>query len=45
MQFEIIANIIEKQKDQLQANLDKFTVTETSQELTEGDDRFNPGVY
>ena len=40
-----IPGLSEKQKDQLQANLDKFTVTETSQELTEGDDRFNPGVY
>jgi len=29
----------------LQANLDKFVVTEVSSELTEGDDRINPGVY
>ena len=35
----------DRQKEQLQANLEKFTVTETSQELTEGDDRYNPGVY
>ena len=40
-----IPGLSDKQKDQLQANLDKFTVTETSQELTEGDDRYNPGVY
>jgi photosystem II PsbU protein len=40
-----IPGLSDKQKEQLQANLDKFTVTETSQELTEGDDRFNPGVY
>lgn len=40
-----IPSLTDTQKEQLQANLDKFTVTETSQELTEGDDRFNPGVY
>jgi photosystem II PsbU protein len=33
------------QKDRLQANLEKFTVTEPSKEFIEGDDRFNPGVY
>ena len=40
-----IPSLSDAQKEQLQANLEKFTVTETSQELTEGDDRFNPGVY
>jgi photosystem II PsbU protein len=33
------------QKERLQANLVKFTVTEPSKEFIEGDDRFNPGVY
>ena len=33
------------QKERLQANLEKFTVTEPSKEFIEGDDRFNPGVY
>jgi photosystem II PsbU protein len=40
-----IANLTPRQKELLQANLDKFTVTEPSVELIEGDDRFNPGVY
>jgi photosystem II PsbU protein len=30
------------QKERLQANLEKFTVTEPSKEFIEGDDRFNP---
>ena len=33
------------QKERLQANLEKFTVTEPYKEFIEGDDRFNPGVY
>jgi photosystem II PsbU protein len=40
-----VAGLNDKQKELLQANLDKFTVTEPSVELTEGDDRYNPGVY
>lgn len=40
-----IAGLTETQKERLQANLDKFTVTEPSKELIEGDDRINPGVY
>jgi photosystem II PsbU protein len=33
------------QKELLQANLDKFTVTPTTQDLNQGDDRINNGVY
>lgn len=40
-----ISGLSEKQQSRLQANLDKFTVTEPSKELIEGDDRINPGVY
>jgi len=40
-----IPSLSESQASRLQANLDKFTVTEVSSELTEGDDRINPGVY
>lgn len=40
-----IPGLSDTQKDRLQANLDKFTVTEPSKELIEGDDRINPGVY
>ena len=40
-----VPGLSEKQKSRLQANLDKFTVTATSSELTEGDDRINPNVY
>lgn len=40
-----ISGLTESQKERLQANLDKFTVTEPSKELIEGDDRINPGVY
>ncbi|MEB3308688.1 MAG: photosystem II complex extrinsic protein PsbU [Snowella sp.] len=40
-----IPGLSDGQKDKLQANLDKFTVTEPAQELIEGDDRFNIGVY
>ncbi|MFN5516327.1 MAG: photosystem II complex extrinsic protein PsbU [Cyanobacteriota bacterium] len=40
-----IPGLSEGQKSRLQANLDSFVVTEVSSELTEGDDRINPGVY
>lgn len=40
-----IPGLSETQKARLQANLDKFTVTEPAKELIEGDDRYNPGVY
>jgi photosystem II PsbU protein len=40
-----IPGLSEGQQARLQANLDKFVVTEVSSELTEGDDRINPGVY
>ncbi len=40
-----IPGLSESQQSRLQANLDKFTVTEPSKELIEGDDRINPGVY
>jgi photosystem II PsbU protein len=40
-----IPGLSESQQARLQANLDKFVVTEVSSELTEGDDRINPGVY
>ena len=34
-----------KQKDRLQANLDNFIVTEMEATYTEGDDRYNNGIY
>ncbi len=40
-----IPSLSEGQKARLQANLDKFTVTEPAKEFIEGDDRINPGVY
>lgn len=40
-----IPGLSETQQARLQANLDKFTVTETSLEFTQGGDRYNPGVY
>lgn len=40
-----IPGLSDTQKARLQANLDKFTVTEPAKELNEGDDRINPGVY
>ncbi|BFM39563.1 photosystem II complex extrinsic protein PsbU [Synechocystis sp. LKSZ1] len=40
-----IPGLSETQQARLQANLDNFVVTEVSSELTEGDDRINPGVY
>ncbi len=40
-----ISGLSETQKARLQANLDKFTVTEPAKEINEGGDRINPGIY
>lgn len=40
-----IPGLSERQKQRLQANLDKFVVTPPASELIEGDDRLNPGIY
>jgi photosystem II PsbU protein len=40
-----IPGLSERQKQVLQANLDKFTVTEVDVTFVEGGDRYNPGVY
>lgn len=40
-----IPGLSERQKSLLQANLDKFTVTDPSDVFVEGGDRYNPGVY
>lgn len=40
-----IPGLSERQKELLQANLDKFTITEVDPTFVEGGDRFNPGVY
>lgn len=40
-----IAGLSDRQKELLQANLDNFTVTEPEAAFTEGDDRFNNGIY
>jgi photosystem II PsbU protein len=40
-----IPKLTERQKEVLQANLDKFTVTEVESALNEGDDRINNGLY
>jgi photosystem II PsbU protein len=40
-----IPGLNDKQKEVLQANLDKFVVTEVSKELVEGGDRYNNGIY
>ncbi|MBR8831128.1 MAG: Photosystem II 12 kDa extrinsic protein [Chroococcopsis gigantea SAG 12.99] len=40
-----ITGLSSGQKERLQANIDKFTVTPPAKEFIEGDDRFNPGVY
>jgi photosystem II PsbU protein len=40
-----IADLSDRQKDTLQANLDHFTVTEVEKALVEGEDRYNPGIY
>jgi photosystem II PsbU protein len=40
-----IPGLSDRQKQLLQANFDKFTVTEVDPTFVEGGDRFNPGVY
>jgi photosystem II PsbU protein len=40
-----IPGLTESQRELLQKNLDKFTVTEVEPALIEGEDRYNPGVY
>ena len=40
-----IPGLTDRQKDVLQANLDKFTVTPPEDALVEGGDRFNNGIY
>ncbi len=40
-----IPGLSDKQKQRLEANLDKFVVTPPASELIEGDDRLNPGLY
>lgn len=40
-----IPGLSERQKELLQANLDKFTVSEEEDVFVEGGDRYNPGVY
>lgn len=38
-------NLTDRQKEILQANLDKFTVTQPDDAFVEGGDRFNNGIY
>lgn len=40
-----IPGLTETQRATLEANLDRFTVTDVEEALTEGDDRINNGVY
>ncbi|MBD2524952.1 MULTISPECIES: photosystem II complex extrinsic protein PsbU [unclassified Nostoc] len=40
-----LPGLSDRQKQTLQANLDKFTVTELEPAFNEGDDRFNNGIY
>ena len=40
-----IPGLSESQLERLQANLDNFVVTDPSQVMNAGDDRYNPGVY
>ncbi|HEY9858550.1 MAG TPA: photosystem II complex extrinsic protein PsbU [Candidatus Obscuribacterales bacterium] len=40
-----LPGLSERQKETLQANFKNFTVTEPDFALTEGDDRFNNGIY
>jgi len=40
-----IEGLSDRQKEVLQANLDKFTVTDVESAFTEGDDRYNNGIY
>ena len=40
-----IEGLSDRQKELLQANLDNFRVTEVKPAFTEGDDRYNNGIY
>jgi photosystem II PsbU protein len=40
-----IPGLSARQKEKLQANLDKFVVTDVAEVMNAGDDRYNPGVY
>lgn len=40
-----LPGISDRQKETLQANFKNFTVTDPDSALTEGDDRFNNGIY
>ena len=40
-----ISGLSERQKQLLETNLDKFTVTDTEEAFNEGDDRYNNGIY
>ena len=40
-----IPGLSDHQKEILQANLDNFTVTDVESAFTEGDDRYNNGIY
>lgn len=40
-----IPGLSDRQKQLLQANIDKFTVTTPAAVYNDGDDRYNPGVY
>jgi photosystem II PsbU protein len=40
-----IPGLSDRQKQILQANLDNFTVTDVEAAFTEGDDRYNNGIY
>ena len=40
-----IEGLSDRQKEILQANLDNFAVTEVESAFTEGDDRYNNGIY
>ena len=40
-----VPGLSERQKELLQANLDKFTVTKVDITFTEGGDRYNNGIY
>lgn len=40
-----IPGLSEKQQERLQANLENFVVTEASDVMNAGYDRYNPGVY
>jgi len=40
-----LPGLSDRQKQTLQSNFDKFTVTELEPAFNEGDDRFNNGIY